>query len=136
MERGLHADDSIDGPIGDRQLGGVSGHGSSRGLPELLPARPELPLGDVDRHQPTRADYLGDGNLAQCEGLPPELAIVAPPPAPGLILPQVEALITATGVDFRIGGSRAFYMPDAGLHAGAATASLFRADQLAPDRPS
>ena len=50
-------------------------------------------------------------NLAQCEGLPPELAIVAPPPAPGLIEPMVEALIKATGIDFRIGGSRAFYMP-------------------------
>jgi antirestriction protein ArdC len=50
-------------------------------------------------------------NLAQCEGLPPELAIAAPPPAPGLIEPTVEALIKATGIDFRIGGSRAFYMP-------------------------
>ena len=50
-------------------------------------------------------------NLAQCEGLPPELAIVAPPPAPGLIEPTVELLIKATGIDFRIGGSRAFYMP-------------------------
>ena len=29
----------------------------------------------------------------------------------GLIEPTVEALIKATGVDFRIGGSRAFYMP-------------------------
>src|SRR5271155_2724899 len=45
-------------------------------------------------------------NLAQCEGLPPELAIVAPPPAPGLIEPTVEALIKATGIDFRIGGNR------------------------------
>ena len=29
----------------------------------------------------------------------------------GLILPQAEALIRATGVDFRIGGDRAFYSP-------------------------
>jgi antirestriction protein ArdC len=50
-------------------------------------------------------------NVAQCEGLPPDLAIVAPPPAPGLIEPTVEALIKATGIDFRIGGSQAFYMP-------------------------
>jgi antirestriction protein ArdC len=49
-------------------------------------------------------------NLAQCEGLPSELAIVAPPPAPGLIEPTVEVLIKATGIDFRIGGSRAFYI--------------------------
>ena len=32
-------------------------------------------------------------------------------PEPRLIEPTVEALIKATGVDFRIGGSRAFYMP-------------------------
>ena len=36
----------------------------------------------------------------------------APPPVPeGLILPQAEALIAATGADFRIGGDRAFYSP-------------------------
>ena len=50
-------------------------------------------------------------NLAQCEGLPENLAVAAPLPEPGLIEPRVEALITATGIDFRIGGSRAFYMP-------------------------
>ncbi len=50
-------------------------------------------------------------NLAQCEGLPDDLAAVAPPPAPGLIEPRVEALIKASGIDFRIGGDRAFYMP-------------------------
>lgn len=49
-------------------------------------------------------------NAAQCEGLPEDVAIVAPPPA-GLIEPQVEALIGATGIDFRIGGNRAFYVP-------------------------
>jgi antirestriction protein ArdC len=50
-------------------------------------------------------------NLAQCEGLPEDLAVAAPPPEPGLIEPKVEALIKATGIDFRIGGSRAFYAP-------------------------
>jgi len=50
-------------------------------------------------------------NLAQCEGLPENLVVAAPPPEPGLIEPRVEALIKATGIDFRIGGSRAFYMP-------------------------
>jgi antirestriction protein ArdC len=50
-------------------------------------------------------------NAAQCEGLPEDVAIVAPPPAPDLIEPQVEALIRATGIDFRIGGNRAFYVP-------------------------
>ncbi len=50
-------------------------------------------------------------NAAQCENLPEDVAIVAPPPPPGLIEPQVEALIRATGIDFRIGGNRAFYVP-------------------------
>jgi len=50
-------------------------------------------------------------NLAQCEGLPENLVVASPPPEPGLIEPIVEALITATGIDFRIGGNRAFYMP-------------------------
>jgi antirestriction protein ArdC len=50
-------------------------------------------------------------NCDQCGGLPPEIASTAPPPPPGLIEPQVEYLIKATGIDFRIGGNRAFYMP-------------------------
>ncbi|WP_094462435.1 ArdC family protein [Pannonibacter phragmitetus] len=50
-------------------------------------------------------------NAAQCEGLPEDVMAAAPPPPPGLIEPQVEALIHATGVDFRIGGNRAFYVP-------------------------
>ncbi len=50
-------------------------------------------------------------NAAQCENLPDDLTIVAPPPPPGLIEPRVEALIRATAIDFRIGGHRAFYVP-------------------------
>jgi antirestriction protein ArdC len=50
-------------------------------------------------------------NTAQCDGLPDDVAIVGPPPPPGLIAPQVEALIRATGIDVRIGGDRAFYAP-------------------------
>ncbi|BAV65470.1 ArdC family protein [Sphingobium cloacae] len=50
-------------------------------------------------------------NAAQCDGLPEGVATVAPPPPRGLIEPQVEALIRATGIDFRIGGDRAFYVP-------------------------
>jgi antirestriction protein ArdC len=52
-------------------------------------------------------------NLAQCEGLPEDLAVMAPAPEAGLIEPTVEALIKATAIDFRIGGSRAFYAPAA-----------------------
>ncbi|MDJ0448830.1 zincin-like metallopeptidase domain-containing protein [Methylocystis sp. JR02] len=50
-------------------------------------------------------------NAAQCENLPETIAAAAPPPPAGLIEPQVEAVIRATGVDFRIGGDRAFYAP-------------------------
>jgi antirestriction protein ArdC len=50
-------------------------------------------------------------NTDQCEGLPEDVASVAPPPPPGLIEPQAEALIATTGAEFRIGGARAFYSP-------------------------
>ncbi len=50
-------------------------------------------------------------NTDQCDGLPREIATTAPPPPPGLIEPEVEYLIKATGIDFRIGGNRAFYAP-------------------------
>ena len=50
-------------------------------------------------------------NAAQCENLPEAVSVVAPPPPPGLIEPTVEALIDATGIDFRIGGNKAFYVP-------------------------
>ena len=49
-------------------------------------------------------------NLAQCEGLPEDLAVAAPLPETGSIEPRVEALIKASGIDFRIGGDRAFYV--------------------------
>jgi antirestriction protein ArdC len=50
-------------------------------------------------------------NSDQCEGLPPEIATTAAPPPPGMIEPKVEALIKASGIAFRIGGDRAFYVP-------------------------
>src|SRR5947207_1230268 len=50
-------------------------------------------------------------NTDQCDDLPAEISTVAPPPPPGMVDPQVEALIKATGIDFRIGGNRAFYIP-------------------------
>lgn len=50
-------------------------------------------------------------NTDQCDGLPDAIATVAPPPPPGTIAPRVEALIKATGIDFRIGGNRGFYVP-------------------------
>jgi antirestriction protein ArdC len=50
-------------------------------------------------------------NLSQCDGVPDDMSVIMPPPASGLIEPRVEALIAATGIDFRIGGNEAFYVP-------------------------
>ena len=50
-------------------------------------------------------------NTDQCENLPDDVATAAPPVPQGLIEPTVEALVKATGIDFRIGGDRAFYVP-------------------------
>jgi antirestriction protein ArdC len=72
-------------------------------------------------------------NADQCEDLP---ADIAPPPEPlaeNLILPQAEALITATGADIRIGGDRAFYVPTADYIQVPPPAAFFRADQFSPD---
>jgi len=53
-------------------------------------------------------------NADQCDSLPEEIATAAPPPPSGLILPEVEALIRASGADLRIGGERAYYYDVAG----------------------
>jgi len=50
-------------------------------------------------------------NTDQCENLSEDVAAAAPPVPEELIEPTVEALIKATGIDFRIGGNRAFYVP-------------------------
>jgi antirestriction protein ArdC len=48
-------------------------------------------------------------NTDQCDDLPEEVATGASPVPEGLILPQAEALIEATGADLRIRGDRAYY---------------------------
>lgn len=50
-------------------------------------------------------------NLAQCEGLRPGLAADPAPLPEREIVPVAEAVIAASGVDFRIGGDKAFYVP-------------------------
>lgn len=50
-------------------------------------------------------------NADQCDGLPQRLTRTAPPLPEREIIPRAEALIKATGADFRIGGDRAFYVP-------------------------
>jgi antirestriction protein ArdC len=50
-------------------------------------------------------------NAAQCEGLPERMS-KAPAPLPERQqIPVAERLIAATGADFRIGGTKAFYCP-------------------------
>lgn len=50
-------------------------------------------------------------NVDQCDSLPPSaFEGVAPQPERETI-PRAEALIKATGADFRLGGARAFYQP-------------------------
>ncbi|MCW3835032.1 ArdC family protein [Sphingomonas canadensis] len=50
-------------------------------------------------------------NVAQCEGLREGLAPDPVPLPEREIVPVAEACIAASGVDFRIGGNRAFYAP-------------------------
>ena len=54
-------------------------------------------------------------NIAQCEGLRPQaLSARATEPAPlpeREVVPIAEEVIAASGVDFRVGGDRAFYAP-------------------------
>jgi antirestriction protein ArdC len=52
-------------------------------------------------------------NVAQCEGLRPGLAADPAPLPEREIVPVAEDVIAASGVDFRIGGDRAFYVPSA-----------------------
>lgn len=50
-------------------------------------------------------------NIAQCEGLREGLATQAAPLPEREIIPHADALIEATGADFRIGGAKAYYAP-------------------------
>ncbi|AMG74907.1 Antirepressor [Sphingopyxis granuli] len=50
-------------------------------------------------------------NVAQCEGLRPGLAADPAPLPERQIVPVAEAVIAASGVEYRIGGNKAFYSP-------------------------
>jgi antirestriction protein ArdC len=78
----------------------------------------------VPQKEKVRADETGDEpnaiaflkrytvfNAEQCEGLPVGLFGAVEPRQPREIEPEAEALIGATGADFRIGGDQAFYVP-------------------------
>ena len=50
-------------------------------------------------------------NVAQCEGLLPQFANEPEPLPEREIVPVAEDVIAASGVDFRIGGDKAYYVP-------------------------
>ena len=50
-------------------------------------------------------------NIAQCEGLEGRTAADPVPLPEREIVPVAEAVIAASGVDFRVGGDKAYYMP-------------------------
>ncbi|MEM9377459.1 MAG: zincin-like metallopeptidase domain-containing protein [Pseudomonadota bacterium] len=50
-------------------------------------------------------------NVSQCEGLSADVHALASPLPEREAIPHAEALIEATGADFRIGGDRAYYVP-------------------------
>jgi len=50
-------------------------------------------------------------NAEQCDGLPEGLIAASVAKSERQIVPEAEALIAATGADFRIGGDQAFYVP-------------------------
>lgn len=52
-------------------------------------------------------------NVDQCEGLPGALTSAPDLPAAIDMIPSVQALIRASGADFRIGGGEAYYSPGA-----------------------
>lgn len=51
-------------------------------------------------------------NVEQCDGLPEHLFAPRPERSECQIIPEAQALILATGADFRIGGDVAIYYPD------------------------
>ena len=52
-------------------------------------------------------------NVDQCDGLPEGVCVGRAPLPEREAVPVAEALIAATGADFRIGGARAYYVPSA-----------------------
>lgn len=67
-----------------------------------------------DGDEPGRVPFLKRFtlfNVEQCEGLPADAYTGAAPLPEAEIIPQAERLIEATGADFRVGGTKAFYVP-------------------------
>ncbi len=73
---------------------------------------PQLPLEGEEQRQVAFLKRFTVFNLEQCEGLSRPLVAEPSEALPEReLIPQAEALIAATGADFRIGGDEAFYVP-------------------------
>ena len=88
---------------------------ADRFVPKNADGSAPSPSRDQDGQEPDRSvPFLKRFtlfNVEQCDCLPPELYAQAAPVPQGLIVPEAEALIRATGAKFRIAGDRAFYDP-------------------------
>ena len=90
------------------------GHGTTVVYADRFVPDEERQRAERDGDEPNAIPFLKRFtvfNTDQCENLPPELTSAPTPVPEGLILPHAEALLAATGADFRIGGDRAFYSP-------------------------
>ena len=89
-------------------------HGTTIVYADCFVPDEERKRAERDGDEPSAVQFLkrfAVFNTDQCEDLSQEV-VSAPSPVPeGLRVPQAEGLIAATGVDFRIGGDRAFYNP-------------------------
>lgn len=85
---------------------------ADRFVPKEGPGRTPVPDGtDRDRREVAFLKRFTLFNVAQCDGLS-GATVSEPEPLPVReIVPVAEAVIAASGVDFRIGGDRAYYAP-------------------------
>ena len=67
VKRGLHADNPIGRARGEGQVGCVAGNRCSTCGRKPIPARRQLPLGNVDRDQPTRVKQLREHRVLSPE---------------------------------------------------------------------
>ena len=70
---------------------------------------------EKDGNDPERVSFLKWFtlfNVEQCEGLPKDVYAGASPLPEAEIIPHAERVIKATDADFRVGGAKAFYVPN------------------------
>jgi antirestriction protein ArdC len=91
-------------------------HGTTVCYADRFTPKAEIERAAKDGDEPQAVPFLKRFtvfNIAQCDGLPERLQSEPEPLPEREIIPHAEALIAATGADFRIGGNRAFYVPSA-----------------------